>query len=196
MSDSAPLMSALTLLSARLACPSAVSAPETSLTGSAVTLPLASRFSAALNSVRSASTPRTAAGSAAEAASALRLRSMAPSASETRPLKPPLSASLFTEPLSTTMTSVATLPETCAVIFPAISGAMVGLSRPILSADTVPEIGPVRPFTSNASECSASAMPSTLTELVATEGSIAEMSSRGLRALSRCLHRQAPATRS
>ena len=67
------------------------------------------------------------------------------------------------------------------MILPAIRGATVGLSSPIRSALTVPEIGPVRLATSKPSECSASAMFSTLVTLVATLASDAAMSTIGAR---------------
>jgi hypothetical protein len=177
-SRSAPLMSAASLPSTRLACPCALSAPEASVSPSTVRLPAPSRFTDALSWVRSASTVRAAAGSAAETASAFRLRSTAPSASEMRPLKPLSSASLVSEPLSIVTASVPRLPATFAVTLPATSGAIVGLSTASFCADTVAEIGPVRVLRSNASECRATATPSALASLVATEGSVAEMSSR------------------
>ena len=168
-SASAPCKVAASMPSVRLALPPASSAPEASFSPSTARLPFASRLIAADSFVRSASTPRAAAGSAADSASTPRLSAMEPSASETRPSAVPSSASPCSFALAMVSTSSPRPPLKSAVMRPANSGATVGFSMTMLSALALPASGPLRLSTSNPLECSESRTPFALTSFVASE---------------------------
>ena len=121
-------MSASISLLAVRTLPDAESSPDEIENGSADTSPSWSRVMSASSCTCSASTGRSEAGSAEAARAALSLSNTEPSASETSPVNLPSSASLARLPSVTVSVSVASVPAMPALILPATSGAMVGLS--------------------------------------------------------------------
>jgi hypothetical protein len=178
---SRPVISASISWFAVCTLPEADNSPDEMEKGSAETMPSWSREISAVSSTRSASAGRSDAGSADDATPALSFSVTEPSTSDTSPVNLPDSALLPRLPSVTVSVSVVSVPASPALILPATSGAMVGLSMMSAAAVAVPVTGPLRAWMLKASECSAIARSSSSASLVATFDSVAAMSRFGSR---------------